>query len=170
MNPTPVQNPFSYGYDLIYQAVTSWEPLTSLVAPGNIPNLDVAKYKPKPNFALADAPSVKITERKIIASTLAQNSLGVFLKCLYPIEVRGGRYGVDRANLVSILVLQALTATGEILGDKAAPANIIDRWDWIDATVMPFDNSSKQAEYVVNCGVLVHFSMHRKDFLLTSFT
>jgi hypothetical protein len=170
MNPTPIQNPFSYAYDLIYKAVTTWPPLAAEVSVGNFINLDVAKYKPKTNVNMADAPAIKISERKIIANTLSQDSQGVFLKCLYPIEIRSGRYGVDRANLVSILVLQALTAAGTSLGDKPSPANIIDKWEWIDAAVVPFDNLSKQPEYVVNCGVLVHFSMHRRDFLLTTFT
>ncbi len=170
MNPEPVQSPFSYGYDQIYKAICAWKPLTDAVRIGNIRNLDAPNYRPRPNVNASDAPELKILERRIIANTLSQDSQGVFLKCLYPIEMRSGKYGVDGANLVSILVLQALTNVGATLGDKPSPANVIDKWEWIDASLVPNDKESRQPQYVVNGGVLVHFSMHRKDFLLTTYT
>lgn len=168
------QNPFSYAYDLIFKALTNFAPLTDEVPILDIRNLDDPKFRPQPNRTQsADRPEILVTERRIIGKIFSQNSQGVFLQCLYPIEIKGGNYAVDRVNLNTILVMQALANTNERLGDSGPPANIIDKWDWVDSSVVAKDavpGGKSQPMWVCMGGVLVYFSMRRSDFIHAQFT
>lgn len=164
------QNPFSRGYDLIETAVKSWAPLTSIVAVGNIRNLDDPAYRPRPNNAAADRPEILLSERRIVAQTLSRDSMGAFFECLYPIQIKSDRLGVDQINLVTILVLQALTHAGPYMGDETPPANVIDKWEWQPAALAAKDADAGRPQWVLIGGVNVSFSMRRSDFLAASFT
>lgn len=164
------QNPFSYGYDLTLAALKAWTPLTAVVAVGNIIDVDDPAYRPKPNPQAADRPELLLQERQITAQTLSRDSQGAFFECVYPLQIKSGKLGVDQVNLVTILVLQALTSAGPFVGDKPIPLNVIDKWEWVNANLSAKDQIAGRPQWVLMGGVKVSFSMRRSDFLAASFT
>lgn len=161
-------NPLSRGYAQIMAALEGWPALTAIVRPGNFQDAQSPKFGRKANPTAGDRVEIKVLEKRLRAQPLSRNSLGVFFDAVYPIAIASGQMGVDKANLVSALVLQALTHAGPRLG--LGPMDIIQGWQFVDGTMIPRDDATGRPDWTITCGVLVSFAMSRADFLAATFT
>lgn len=159
-------NPFSQGYAAIIAALEAWPALTALVRPSNLRNLQQPGYQVRSSNQGGDRPQLLVAERRMNARTLTYDSRNTWFQCSYSIEIASGKPSIDTVNLLTILVLQALTMSGPNLN---VPGLIV-KWEPIDATAIQADKSSDRPDWTVVLGISVQLALSKADFLAATFS
>lgn len=162
------QNPYSVAYGAIIDSLEAWPALMAVVRIGNIQTLQKPGYRPRTNTGAGDRIELKLMERRIMPKPLDKNQLGWWSSCLYPLTLSSGSMGIDKINLVQVLVEQALTNAGTFLGLQQQ--DVIHRWDFAEVSLTPNDVEAERPEWTAVAGVLVTFAMSRADFLARQFS
>jgi len=161
------QNPFGRAYAAIESALKAWSPLTTLVFPGNIQNLQATGYKPRNTVQSADRPELMLTEQRMGFQPFSFNATGVSFRCSYPLKISSGSLGIEKLNIVSWEVGRALNAIGPQLGMP----EIVQEWEIpSDGQARASDPTAKRPDWTVLLVIVVQFAMTRQQYMNTTFT
>lgn len=164
----PTQNPYSLGYAAIITALEGFTPLMTKVKLGNVANLQTPGYVDTRNIktGAGDRVELRLLQKRLGAIPLAGNSLGVFFRCAYPLEIKSGQMGIDTLNVVFTLVVQALTQAKSNLGQS-----IIAKWEIpADAEAQINDATARRPDWSAVATIILTFTMSRADFLAATFS
>lgn len=164
-------NPISVAYGAIWTALNAWPAFVALVGPGpgTQLNAQVKGYDVTTSAQAADRAAVRLGEGRTTGRPYQRNSKAIEISIDYPLQIMTDSFLVDKADLLEIVCLQALTAAdGSQPGTLGQP--VINMWVIKPGDFVQRDKITKRPGWGVGLTVGITLVVNRVEFLATTYT
>lgn len=167
-------NPISVAYGAIWTALNAWPAFNGpngLVKPGPSTQLNaqIKGYDITTTAQAADRAAVRLGEGRTSGRPYQRNSKAIEITIDYPLQIMTDSFLVDKADLLEIVCLQALTnADGPNPGTLGQP--VINKWEIKPGEFVQRDKVTKRPGWGVGLTVGITLIVNRAEFLATTYT
>lgn len=172
----PSNNPISSGYAAIWSALSQWPAFAAIVLPGlgTTQNAQQRGFVPQMNAQAADRPAAQLGEGRIVGRPYQRNSKAIEITVAYPLQLFTDQsLGVDKINLLNIVVIQALMSPDLVATNNPGTLGIpglINKWELPPGEIKTRDQLTKRPAWNSVMNIVVTFTIDRATFLSTTFT